>query len=96
MTDTEEMEKRLRAIAEYEKRNFGTPAFEHDGNVRLPAIDDNGEWEVMAEALVLGDDHRVDEELLDAMQDSMLGTMMASEDSGETEDKQEGGPECTP
>ena len=94
VTDTEEMEKRLQAIAEYEKRNFGTPAFEHDGNVRLPAIDDNGEWEVMAEALVLGDDHRVDEELLDAMQDSMLEAMIAAEESG-SHDEQEGGPECT-
>ena len=64
VTDTEEMEKRLQAIAEYEKRNFGTPAFEHDGNVRLPAIDDDGEWEVMAEARVLGDDHRVDESVV--------------------------------
>ena len=36
--------KYRKAIAEYEKRNFGTPAFEHNGNVRLPAIDDNGEW----------------------------------------------------
>ena len=95
VTDTEEMERRLRAIAEYEKRNFGTPAFEHDGNVRLPAIDDNGEWEVMAEARVLGDDHRVDEELVVAIQDSMLEAMITSEDSGETEDKQEGGPTCT-
>ena len=94
VTDTEEMEKKLQAIAEYEKRNFGTPAFEHDGNVRLPAIDDNGEWEVMAEALVLGDDHRVDEELLDAMQDSMLEAMIAAEESG-SHDEQEGGPECT-
>ena len=93
VTDTEEMEKRLQAIAEYEKRNFGTPAFEHDGNVRLPAIDDNGEWEVMAEALVLGNDHRVDEELLDAMQDSMLEAIIAAEESGNY-DEQEGGPEC--
>ena len=105
VTDTEEMEKRLQAIAEYEKRNFGTPAFEHDGNVRLPAIDDNGEWEVMAEALVLGDDHHVDEELLDAMQDSMLEAMITAEEYGSSEEEgvtrhdvlaeQEGGPECT-
>jgi len=47
----------------------------------------------MAEALVLGDDHRVDEELLDAMQDSMLEAMIAAEESGN--DEQEGGPECT-
>lgn len=48
----------------------------------------------MAEALVLGDDHRVDEELLDAMQDSMLEAMIAAEESG-SHDEQEGGPECT-
>lgn len=79
VVDTEEMERRLRAIAEFEKRNFGTPAFEHNGNVRLPAIDDNGEWEVMAEALVLGDDHRVDEELVEAMQGEMLEAVIAAE-----------------
>ena len=44
-------------------------------------------------ALVLGDDHRIDEELLDAMQDSMLEAMIAAEESGN--DEQEGGPECT-
>ena len=28
---------------EYEKRNFGTPAFEHNGDIRIPAIDDDGD-----------------------------------------------------
>lgn len=79
VTDTEEMERKLQAIAEYEKRNFGTPAFDHDGDVRLPAIDDNGEWEVMADARVIGEDHRVDEGLLEAMQDEMLEAMIAAE-----------------
>ena len=79
VTDTEEMERRLQAFVEYEKRNFGTSAFEHDGAVRLPAIDDNGEWEIMAEALVIGDDHRVDEEVVAAMQDEMLEAAIASE-----------------
>ena len=83
ITDTEEIEKKLRAIAEHEKRNFGTPAFEHDSNVRLPAIDDNNEWEVMAEALVLGDDHRVDDEIVEAMQDSMLEAMISAEGSSD-------------
>ena len=69
VTDTEEMERKLQAIAEYEKRNFGTPAFDHDGDVRLPAIDDNGEWEVMADARVIGEDHRVDEGILEAILD---------------------------
>ena len=73
--DTEEMEKKLRALAEYEKRNFGTPAFEHEGDIRIPSIDDDGEWDVMVEARVLGDDHRVDEAIVEALQDEMLETM---------------------
>lgn len=73
--DTEEMERKLREIAEYEKRNFGTPAFEHNGNVRLPSIDDDGEWDVMVAARVLGDDHRVDETIVEALQDEMLDAM---------------------
>ena len=70
--DTEEMERKLREIAEYEKRNFGTPAFEHNGEVRLPSIDDYGEWDVMADARVLGEDHRVDDAVVEALQDEML------------------------
>lgn len=73
--DTEEMERKLREIAEYEKRSFGTPAFEHNGNVRLPSIDDDGEWDVMVAARVLGDDHRVDETIVEALQDEMLDAM---------------------
>ena len=73
--DTEEMERKLRALAEYEKRNFGTPAFEHEGDIRIPSIDDDGEWDVMVEARVLGDDHRVDEAIVEALQDEMLETM---------------------
>ena len=73
--DTEEMERKLRALAEYEKRNFGTPAFEHEGDIRIPSIDDDGEWDVMVEARVLGDDHRVDEVIVEALQDEMLETM---------------------
>lgn len=73
--DTEEMERKLREIAEYEKRNFGTPAFEHNGNVRLPSIDDDEEWDVMVAARVLGDDHRVDETIVEALQDEMLDAM---------------------
>ena len=79
IADTEEMEQRLQALAEYEKRNFGTPAFEHDGNVRLPAIDDDGEWDVMAEARPVDSDHRVDEDIVDAIQDNMLEAMITAE-----------------
>jgi len=75
------MERRLQELAEYERRHFGTPAFEHDGDVRLPAIDNEGEWDVMAEARVLGDDHRVDESIVEAMQEQMLEAMIAAEDA---------------
>lgn len=78
--DTEELERKLREIAEYEKRNFGTPAFEHNGNVRLPSIDDDGEWDVMIAARVLDKDHRVEGTIVEALQDEMLDAM--SEEGG--------------
>lgn len=89
--DTEEMERRLREMAEYEKRNFGTPAFEHNSDFRLTAIDDEGEWDVMAEARTLGGDHRVDEITIEALQDEMLEAMIAAED--EDDDEEGGGSE---
>lgn len=89
--DTEEMERRLRKMAEYEKRNFGTPAFEHNSDFRLTAIDDEGEWDVMAEARALGGDHRVDEITIEALQDEMLEAMIAAED--EDDDEEGGGSE---
>ncbi len=87
----EEMERRLREMAEYEKRNFGTPAFEHNSDFRLTAIDDEGEWDVMAEARALGGDHRVDEITIEALQDEMLEAMIAAED--EDDDEEGGGSE---
>ncbi len=77
--DTEEMERRLRELNEYEKRNFGTPAFEHNSEFRLTAIDDDGEWDVMISARPLGSDHRVDEREIEALQEGMLETLIASE-----------------
>ena len=71
IADTEALERKLQEIAEYERRHFGIPAFEHNGSVRLPAIDDDGEWDVMAETRVLGDDHRVDDHIVSAMLDEM-------------------------
>ena len=73
MEETEEIERRMQAVAEYEKRNFGTPAFEHNSEFRLTAIDDDGEWDVMAEAKALGGDHRVDEREVEALQKTMAG-----------------------
>ena len=83
--DTEEMERKLQELAEIERRTFGTPVFEHKGDVRLPSIDDDGEWDVMAMPKVLGDDHRVDEEVVDALQDQLLESMMTNETEGGTE-----------
>ena len=71
--DTEEIERRMQAFAEYEKRSFGTPAFEHNSGFRLTAIDDEGEWDVMAEARVLGEDHRVKQSEIDALHSAMEG-----------------------
>ena len=83
--DTEEMERKLQELAEIERRTFGTPVFEHKGDVRLPSIDDEGEWDVMAMPKILGDDHRVDEEVVDALQDQLLESMMTNETEGGTE-----------
>ena len=93
--DAEEMEQRFREYAEYEKRNFGTPAFEHDSEFRLSAIDDQGEWEVMAETITLGSDHRVDEREILALQDEMLEALAAAEaeDDVDSDEDEEGGSE---
>ncbi len=80
--DTEEMERKLKELAEIERRTFGTPVFEHKGDVRLPSIDDDGEWEVMAVPRILGDDHRVDDEIVEALQDRMLETMQEEKTKG--------------
>ncbi len=80
--DTEEMERKLRELAEIERRTFGTPVFEHKGDVRLPSIDDDGEWDVMAMPKILGDDHRVDEEVVEALQDQLMESILADETEG--------------
>ena len=87
--DTEEMERRLRALAEAERRTFGTPVFEHGGDIRLPAIDDEGEWDVMVKARPLGEDYRVDETVIGALQEELLEALIAREEAEEM--KQTGG-----
>ena len=52
---------------------------------RFYAIDDDGEWEVMADARVLGGDHRVDESEIEALQEIMLDAMDTEEDDGNEE-----------
>ena len=79
VVDTEEMERRLKELAEREKRTFGTPVFEHNGMIRLPAIDEDGEWDVMAETRVLGTDHRVAEHIVSDLQDRLFEAKITSE-----------------
>ena len=78
--DTEEMERRLQELAEIERRTFGTLVFEHSGEIRLPAIDDDGEWDVMAEPRILGEDHRVDDAVVESLHDELLEALIAGEE----------------
>lgn len=78
--DTEEMERRLQELAEIERRTFGTLVFEHSGDIRLPAIDDDGEWDVMAEPRILGEDHRVDDAVVESLHDELLEALIAGEE----------------
>ena len=80
--DTAEMEQRFREMAEWEKRNFGTPVFEHNSDFRLTAIDE-GEWDVMREARPLGSDYRVDDAVVEAIQGRMLEVLEAAEEKEE-------------
>lgn len=75
--DADELERRIRERMEQEKRSYGTPAFEHDGRGRIPMIDDDGEWDVMAEAVVLDSDHTVDSGTVEQMQDEMMEALFA-------------------
>lgn len=75
--DADELERRIRERMEQEKRSYGTPAFEHDGGGRIPMIDDDGEWDVMAEAVVLDSDHTVDSGTVEQMQDEMMEALFA-------------------
>ena len=40
-------------------------------------IDDDGEWDVMAEAVVLDSDHTVDSDTVEQMQDEMMEALFA-------------------
>ena len=69
----EEIERRLREAAELEARSFGTPVFEHDGDIRLPAVDDEGEWDVMIPAKPVDTNHSVDMDIIDTLRGEMKG-----------------------
>lgn len=73
VVDVEEIERKMQELREIEKRNFGTPVFEHDGNVRLPAVDDEGEWDIMAAAIPVDSDHRVDDSIVESLHNSLRG-----------------------
>ncbi len=78
--------ERCRKLTEIERVTLATPVFEHKGDVRLPSIDDtkaNGtSWPCPKSS---GDDHRVDEEVVDALQDHLLESCMTNETEGGTE-----------
>ena len=83
------MERRVQERIEQEKRTYGTPAFEHGGGSRIPMIDDDGEWDVMAEAVVLDVDHTVDADTIERLQDTMLEALYApAEDPEEDGDSE--------
>ena len=87
--DQEDIERRVQERIEQEKRSYGTPAFEHSGGSRIPMIDDDGEWDIMAEAVVLDIDHTVEAETIEQLQDNMLEALYAPaedpEEDGESE-----------
>ena len=89
--NSEEMEQKLRELAAYERQHFGTPVFEHNSDFRLTAIDDEGEWDVMAQPRVLGDDYRVDEAVIDALQQEMANSSAQNIKEQCTESDSEGG-----
>ena len=87
--DAGEIERRVRERIEREKRTYGTPAFEHNSSTRLPMIDDDGEWDVMAEAVVLDSDHTVDAYTIEKLQDDMMEALFApaTEPDGDGDDE---------
>ena len=79
-----EIEERLAEIAALEKLKFGTPVFEHDSELRMP--DYEGDWDLMAEARPLDENHTVDEALVDSLQEELLKDLI--EASSEPSDPQ--------
>ena len=79
----EQMDQWLKVLAEYEKRSFGTPAFEHNSGFRLASLGGDEDWDILAEARALGSDHRVDEHEIEALQDEMMTTKIRSEEHKE-------------
>ena len=86
--DPEDIERRVREQIEREKRTYGTPAFEHSSGTRIPMIDDDGEWDITAEAVVLDSDHTVDAYTIERLQDAMMEELF--EPAGEPDEEDDG------
>ena len=86
--DPEDIERRVREQIEREKRTYGTPAFEHSSGTRIPMIDDDGEWDITAEAVVLDSDHTVDAYTIETLQDAMMEELF--EPAGEPDEEDDG------
>ena len=67
-----EEEERRRRLEEIESRTFGSPIFEHDGNIRYSPIDDDGEWDIFADAVEQDSDYKVDDDTVLGLQLEML------------------------
>ena len=78
------MERKLQELVEIERCTF-VHRFLNIKAMSGSPIDDDGEWDVMAMPRILGDDHRVDEEVVDALQDQLLESLMADDTKGGAE-----------
>ena len=67
-----EEEERRRRLEEIESRTFGSPIFEHDGNIRYSPIDDDREWDIFADAVEQDSDYKVDDDTVLGLQLEML------------------------
>lgn len=71
----EQQEQWQKVMAEYEKRSFGTPVFEHTNGFRVSSVDREDDWDVMTPARELGSRHRVGQDEIEALQDEMLAAL---------------------
>ena len=74
------LEKKLKQAQELERRTFGEPAFDHDLDFRLPPPDENGQWDLMAQAVPLSDNYGVEKEVIENMQRKMMRQAKQFED----------------
>lgn len=77
VSDIQEMEEHFRHLAEIEKKSYGTPAFEHNSDIRLPETDEEDENDFSAEAIPLDVDHRIDSDVVEALHSKLMEEMFA-------------------